>query len=38
MTTDNVHDLSLIEEIAPNLPVKRDEGVKRTVTWIKNNN
>lgn len=34
MTTDNVHDLSLIKEIAPNLPIKREEGVKRTVNWI----
>lgn len=35
MTTDNVHDLSLIKEIAPNLPVKRIEGTKRTIKWLK---
>lgn len=34
MTTNNVHDLSLIKEIAPNLPVSRKEGVKITVEWI----
>lgn len=35
MTTDNVHDLSLIKEIAPNLPVTRIEGVKKTIDWLK---
>lgn len=37
MTTDNIHDLGLINEIAPNLPVTRKEGTKRTVEWIKSN-
>lgn len=35
MTTDNVHDISLIKAIAPNLPVSRVEGTKRTIEWIK---
>lgn len=35
MTTDNVHDLSLIEAIAPNLPITRKEGTRRTVEWMK---
>lgn len=34
MTTDNVHDLTLIKEIAPNLPISRSEGTKRTLEWI----
>ena len=38
MTTNNVHELSLIKEIAGNLPVSRIEGVKQTVDWIKKNN
>ena len=36
MTTDNVHDLSLVNEIAPNLPVSRKEGTRKTVEWMKN--
>ena len=35
MTTDNVHNLDLIKSIAPNLPVSRQEGNQRTITWIK---
>lgn len=35
MTTDNVHNLTPIQEIAPNLPVKRIEGTKRTLKWIR---
>lgn len=34
MTTDNVHDLSAIQSIAPNLPVTRIEGTKKTLDWI----
>lgn len=34
MTTDNVHDLTPIKEIAPNLPISRSEGTKRTLQWI----
>lgn len=34
MTTDNIHDLSQIQEIAPNPPVNRVEGVKKTANWI----
>lgn len=36
MTTDNVHNLELIKAIAPNLPVTRNEGTKRTLDWISN--
>lgn len=36
MTTDNVHNLNPIKEIAPNLSVKREEGTVRTLEWIKN--
>ena len=35
MTTDNVHNLNPIKEIAPNLPVSRQKGTKRTIEWIK---
>lgn len=35
MTTDNVHDLEPIKEIAPDLPVSRLVGTKRTLDWIK---
>lgn len=35
MTTDNVHDLSLIQKIAPNLPVERESGTIKTLSWIK---
>jgi hypothetical protein len=34
MTTDNLHDLDLIRELAPKLPVSREDGVKKTVIWI----
>lgn len=34
MTTDNVHNLEPIKEIAPDLPVARIEGTKRTLEWI----
>lgn len=34
MTTDNVHNLNPIKEIAPNLPVSRIEGTKITLDWI----
>jgi hypothetical protein len=34
MTTDNVHDLTPIKEIAPNLPILRSEGTRRTLQWI----
>ena len=36
MTTDNVHDLSLIRQLAPNLPVSRIEGTIRTINWLRN--
>jgi len=35
MTTDNIHDLSLIQQIAPDMPVNRITGVERTVKWMK---
>jgi nucleoside-diphosphate-sugar epimerase len=35
MTTDNVHDLSLIKKIAPNLPVSRKRGTINTIKWVK---
>ncbi|WP_291602644.1 NAD(P)-dependent oxidoreductase [Bacteroides sp.] len=34
MTTDNVHNLELIREIAPELPTSRQEGNKKTIEWI----
>ena len=34
MTTDNIHNLDPIKEIAPNLPVSRIEGTKVTLEWI----
>ena len=34
MTTDNVHDLRPIQKLAPNLPVGRKEGTKKTLQWI----
>lgn len=34
MTTDNVHNLEPIKEIAPNLPVSRIEGTQKTLEWI----
>lgn len=36
MTTDNVHNVTPIRELAPNLPVSRLEGTKRTLEWIRN--
>ena len=35
MTTDNVHNLNPIKEIAPDLPVKREDGTVKTLEWIK---
>ena len=35
MTTDNVHNLEPVKAVAPNLPVSRIEGTKRTLEWIK---
>lgn len=37
MTTDNILDLTPIQEIAPDLPVKRIDGTKCTLEWIKYN-
>ena len=37
MTTDNIIDLSATMKIAPNLPFTRVEGIKRTLSWLKNN-
>ena len=37
MTTDNVHNLEPIKEIAPNLPTSRQEGNKYTIDWINSN-
>ena len=34
MTTDNVHNLNPIKEIAPNLPVGREEGTVKTLEWM----
>lgn len=34
MTTDNIHDLKPIQEIAPCLPISRIDGTKRTLDWI----
>lgn len=34
MTTNNVHNLTLIKEIAPNLPTNRQIGNKHTIAWI----
>ncbi|MCI1646790.1 MAG: NAD(P)-dependent oxidoreductase [Bacteroides sp.] len=36
MTTDNIQDLTPIEEIAPNLPISRLEGTHLTIDWIQN--
>lgn len=35
MSTDNVVDLSETYKIAPNPPVERIEGIKRTLAWMK---
>lgn len=37
MTTDNIHDLKMIQEIAPSLPTLRSEGTKKTIDWVKRN-
>lgn len=34
MTTDNVHNLEPIKAVAPNLPVSRIDGTKKTLEWI----
>jgi hypothetical protein len=36
MTTDNVHNLEPVRTVAPDLPVSRIEGTKRTLYWINN--
>lgn len=36
MTTDNVVDLSPTIKLAPNLPYSRIEGIKETLSWMKN--
>jgi len=35
MTTDNIHDLSPINDIAPLLPISRKEGIRTTIDWLK---
>ena len=35
MTTDNIMDTGMIQEIAPNLPVSRKEGNLHTIEWLK---
>lgn len=37
MTTDNIIDLSDTIKLAPNLPYSRIEGIKQTLSWMKNN-
>lgn len=37
MTTNNVVDLSNTKEIAPNLPISRIEGIRTTLSWLKEN-
>ncbi|MDY0285430.1 MAG: NAD(P)-dependent oxidoreductase [Kiritimatiellia bacterium] len=37
MTTNNVVDLSNTQELAPNLPFTRKEGIKKTLEWLKQN-
>lgn len=37
MTTDNVYDLHPIQQIAPDLPVSRIEGTKKTISWLEDN-
>ncbi len=34
MTTDNVVDLSNTQQVAPNLPFDRIEGIKQTLNWL----
>ena len=38
MTTNNIHNLDLIKELAPNLPTSRKEGNVHTINWIKSEN
>lgn len=38
MTTNNVLDVTPIKEIAPNIPVSRNNGVKKTLDWILSQN
>lgn len=38
MTTNNIHNLGPIKEIAPNLPTSRQEGNIHTINWIKSEN
>ena len=35
MTTDNIVDLSNTYKVAPNPPYSRIEGVKDTLSWMK---
>lgn len=35
MTTDNIHNLNPIKEIAPNLPSDRETGTIKTLEWIR---
>lgn len=37
MTTDNIHNLYPIQQLAPSLPVNRLNGSKITIKWIQNN-
>jgi len=37
MTTNNIVDLSNTKEIAPNLPISRIEGIRKTLSWLKEN-
>lgn len=37
MTTDNIIDMSATMKIAPHLPYTRIEGIKQTLSWLKNN-
>lgn len=38
MTTNNVHNLDPIKELAPHLPTSRQEGNAHTITWIQKGN
>lgn len=38
MTIDNIIDLSMTNKIAPQLPFSRIEGIKATISWLKNSN
>lgn len=37
MTTDNIHDLTPVQQIAPLLPISRKEGSNATIQWIRDN-